>query len=179
MAVAAKRNLRPLLAGVFLSLGFLFAGCGTDATGIETCRAIEEERCRQAPACPSQFRIETKQDVEGCVRFYHDQCLHGLSSEEPGKPALEACLQTIRRAGECARSGAATLAECGTPPSEKTSLNTACEVLLHPEKTAECAFLIPLPEEPEPAPAPVEDAGGEDTNGEDAATEAGTEIVEG
>ena len=26
--------------------------CGTDAVGIETCRQIEEARCRQAPHCP-------------------------------------------------------------------------------------------------------------------------------
>lgn len=132
-------------------------GCGTDAKGIESCREIEEERCRQAPTCPGLFRVSSEEDVESCVRFYRDQCLHGMSSPEPGKPALDACLQTIKRAGACAKSGAATLAECSVPPSSQTELSTACEILLHPEKTAECSFLVPPVEQP--PVTPTEDAG--------------------
>lgn len=163
MAKAASRPGFSLAALVFTLLGAT-AGCGTDAKGIDTCREIEQERCRQAPACPDSFRVKSDEEVESCVRFYRDQCLHGTVAAEPGKPALDACLQTLRRAGACARSGASSLAECEAPVSSDTSLETACEVLVHPEKTAECAFLVPIEE---PTPKPQVDAGPEEDAGED------------
>jgi len=154
MAKAASRPALSLTALLFTLLGAT-AGCGTDAKGVDACREIEKERCRQAPACPNAFRVHSEEDVEACIRFYRDQCLHGTATVDPGKPALDACLQTIRRAGDCARSGAATLAECSAPVSSSTTLQTACEVLVSPEKTAECSFLVPV----EPPPATEEDAG--------------------
>lgn len=172
MAQAASfRLLERVLfsAGLALSLGFFLAGCGTEAKGIDSCREIEEERCRQAPACPSHFRVKSEEDVEACVRFYRDQCLHGMSAPAPGKPALDACLQTIRRAGACAKSGAASLAECSVAPSSQTEVATACELLVHPEKTAECAFLAPPAEAPPVTPP-------EDAGSTDAAEEAEAEL---
>lgn len=163
MASLALRPLelpRALLLALVTSLGLLSAGCGTDAKGTDACREIEEERCRQALACPSHFRVKSEDDVQACVRFYRDQCLHGLAGPEPGKPALDACLQTIKRAGNCARQGASTLEGCSVPVSTQTSLSTACEVLVHPEQAAECSFLIPpVTEAPPPPPPETEDAG--------------------
>lgn len=162
MAKVASRPGSFLAALVFTLLGAT-VGCGTDAKGVDACREIEQERCRQAPACPDAFRVRSDEDVEACVRFYRDQCVRGTATVEPGKPALDACLQTIRRAGACARSEASSLAECDPPVSSETTLETACEVLIHPERTIECSFLVPVEE---PAPKPQEDAGSED--GEDA-----------
>lgn len=150
---------KALLLGFVTTLGALALGCGTDAKGTDTCREIEEERCRQAPACPSQFRVRSEEDVKSCVRFYRDQCLHGMAAPEPGKPALDACLQTIKRAGDCARAGASSLAECPVAVSTQTALTTACEVLVHPEQAAECSFLVPPVVEAPPAPPAQEDAG--------------------
>lgn len=165
MAQAALHPL-PLFAAVATALSLFVAGCGTSAKGIDTCREIEEERCRQAPACPDQFRVRSESEVESCVRFYRDQCLHGLSAEEPGKPALDACLQTIRRAGACAKAGSKTLDDCNPRPSAETKLATACEVLVHPEQTAECAFLVPPVEQP-PVTQPTEDAAADAPASED------------
>lgn len=164
MAQAAPRSLKLLFFAFSVSLGALSLGCGTDAKGIDSCREIEEERCRQAPACPAQFRVSSEEEVKACVRYYRDQCLHGLTGAEPGKPALDACLQTLKRAGSCAKSGVTKLDECSAAPSTQTSLTSPCEILVQPEKTAECAFLVP-PAEPPPSNEPA-DAGAEDGSAE-------------
>lgn len=170
MAKAASRPALTLTALLFTLLGAT-AGCGTDAKGVDACREIEQERCRQAPACPNAFRVQSEEDVEACVRFYRDQCLHGTATVDPGKPALDACLQTIRRAGNCARSGASSLEECEAPVSSSTTLQTACEVLVNPEKTAECSFLVPVEEAPQPSVE--EDGGSEEDADTDAESDAG------
>jgi hypothetical protein len=106
--------------------------CGTDAVGIETCRQIEEARCRRAPDCPDidlskpPHRGSPATDVDACIRFYRDACLHGLAVADPGAVTTKACIDAI---------GAGS-----------------CTVVEHPETAAACAWLIP------PAPSPATDA---------------------
>jgi hypothetical protein len=91
-------------AAVVIAVG----ACGTDAIGIDTCRQVEEARCRQAPHCSgidlSQpvHRNSPITDVDACIRYYHDACLHGLAaSADPGAVATKACVDAINT-GDCA-----------------------------------------------------------------------------
>ena len=153
--------VRIAAAGLLSTLSsFLVAsgvGCGTDAVGVDECRQIERARCKAAEACG---RVD---DVKACQRFYRDQCLHGLALKNaPATRKVEACVETIELAGECAKQGAETaIADCAKSPTSATTLTTACDIVLSPEETAECAFLI---DEEEPPPTP--DSGGSaDTGG--------------
>ncbi|HKQ68937.1 MAG TPA: hypothetical protein VJT73_06350, partial [Polyangiaceae bacterium] len=51
-----------------------FAACGTDATGTDACRKIEQARCRKAPSCPA-LGLPAGQAVEECAQFARDRCL--------------------------------------------------------------------------------------------------------
>jgi hypothetical protein len=73
-------------------------GCGTDAVDVDGCRQIEEARCRQIPACGISFErpyFTSGTDVDACVRFYDDACLHGLAVSDPGPSAVSACVAAI------------------------------------------------------------------------------------
>jgi hypothetical protein len=85
--------------------------------------------------------------VEACVRFYRDQCLHGLVVPDPGAPTVDKCVQTIEQAGTCAaaKGEMAATSSCMPPPSLSTSAATACQLIGLPESAAECAFLTPVP----------------------------------
>jgi len=140
------RALRALALGLLGALaGFGVAsspGCGTDARGITDCRDIERARCSAAAPCG----IVT--DVEECQRFYRDHCLHGLAVAPPPPDEVNACIQAITTAGDCARTEGkdASIAEC--PNGDRLrggSAMTACDVVLFPERTAACAFLTPNP----------------------------------
>lgn len=104
----------------------LTPACGTDAVGIEDCRAIEEARCAAGHACG------VVADVEDCQRFYRDQCLHGLAVRSPGRPAVEDCVAAVEAAGECARAGGGEAEGCDAAP---------CDGIVHPERMPACAFL--------------------------------------
>lgn len=115
----------------------LTQACGTDAVGVEDCRAIEEARCAAGHACG------VVADVEDCQRFYHDQCLHGLAVRSPGRSAVEDCVAAVEAAGECARSGGSEAEGCDASP---------CDGILHPQRIPACGFLgtddSPPPESP-------------------------------
>jgi hypothetical protein len=73
-------------------------GCGTDAVDVDGCRQIEEARCRQAPACGIALdtpNFTSGTDVDACVRYYDDACLHGLAVNDPGPSAVSACVAAI------------------------------------------------------------------------------------
>ena len=109
------------------------AGCGTDAKGVDDCREIEQARCIVS-------------DVEGCQRYYRDQCLHGLPVPPPGSVRLKACVDVIREAGNCAKSSGVDtkLSECDPSLSESAAeLETACDLVKEPEKSLQCLFLTP------------------------------------
>jgi hypothetical protein len=97
------------------------AACGTDAVGVQTCRAIEEARCQQAPACNISLQPPYRtsgSDVSACIRFYDEACLHGLANgSDPGTIEATQCVAAIR--------------------------NNGCAVVLHPETDPSCAWLSP------------------------------------
>lgn len=127
--------LSALCAFVLVSAG----GCGTDAKGVDDCRDIEEARCVAAKSCA------VLSDVEGCKRFYRDQCLHGLAVTSPGSNQVKLCVAAIQSAGNCASlaEGSDPALELCDPPISTSSATTACEIVKEPELATECAFLLP------------------------------------
>jgi hypothetical protein len=124
--------LRRVLAhlAVALTVGgavALAAACGTDAVGIEACKSIESARCRQAPNCPNNISLglpvhtDNGGDVNACISYYNDACLHGLAVADPGAPTVKGCVDAINAAVSQGN----------------------CDVLVHPEHAAACAWLIP------------------------------------
>jgi hypothetical protein len=99
------------------------AGCGTDAVGVQACRQIQEARCQQAPACGIALQPPyhgNGSDVDACIRFYNDQCLHGLASgADPGQIAVNKCVAAINRAPAAG----------------------GCSVVLSPQTADDCAWL--------------------------------------
>ena len=97
------------------------AGCGSDATGVDVCKKIEDARCNAAAKCsnisltPPYYTSGSATDA--CVRFYDTACLHGLAGAAPGPGELDACVGLIQK-GNCA-------------------------VLAAPWKFADCAWLVP------------------------------------
>ena len=117
------------------------AGCGTDAKGVDDCRDIEEARCVAAKSC------ELLSDVDGCKRFYRDQCLHGLAVASPGSNQVKLCVAAIQNAGTCAGQGDGSnaLLESCSPPISASNATKACDVVKEPELATDCAFLVAAP----------------------------------
>jgi hypothetical protein len=147
------------LVSAVVTACLLTQACGTDAVGVEDCRAIEEARCTAGYACG------VVADVEDCQRFYRDQCLHGLAVRSPGRPAVEDCVAAVQAAGECARSGAGEAEGCDAAP---------CDGILHPESIPACGFLgadnSPPPDPPEKGQA---GSGGQGSGDESTADDGG------
>jgi hypothetical protein len=125
-------------AGAVALLGATLAGaCGTGAVDVAGCRQIEEARCRQAPACgipiePPYFTSET--NVDACIRFYDDACLHGLATSDPGAAAVSACVAAIQN---------------------DSTKKDGCGVVKSPQSDqAACGWLVP------PVSAPVDASDG-------------------
>jgi len=121
------RSVGPRIFFAFLALSALGValgtGCGNDAVGVDACRAIEGERCRWVTACGIDVgprRSDSTSPVDDCVRYYHDQCLHGLTlaTTEPSPAQTQACVDAIHAA-------------------------TTCDIVVTPESSSACAFLKP------------------------------------
>jgi len=129
------------IVSALTTFGLTAGGCGTAAVGIDACRDIETARCEAAKYCG---RID---DVAACQRFYRDHCLHGLAKgvESPADDEVAACVQTIERAGQCAKDKGrlAQLDECDSEVTSSSPASGACVIVLYPEWSAECAFLGP------------------------------------
>ena len=111
--------------------------CGTDATGTDVCRKIEQTRCRKAAACP-ELGLKGSVGVEECVQYARDRCLHGLAVPDPGPQVVDACVSAIEQAA-------------------------TCDVVASPETTAPaCAFLTPHPAPDAGADASPDDAASPD-----------------
>ena len=111
------------------------AGCGTTPVALDGCRQIELARCQQAAACPGLG----VGDEAACERFYRDQCLHGLATDQdPGAPAIGKCVAAIQKAGDCAAKGTPGPCVLTVYPAV-----AACDVIAHPELASDCAFLVP------------------------------------
>jgi hypothetical protein len=125
------------------------SGCGTAALGIEDCRDIEEARCHAAVTCG------IISDADACERYYRDHCLHGLPVKPPAGDSVPSCVEVIKAAGRCAKGDPSIeLAACDPAvATPKTGFTRACDVVSHPERTPECAFLSELPEEEDPGSA--------------------------
>jgi hypothetical protein len=119
------------------------SGCGTAAVGVDDCRDIERARCHAGKPCG------IVEDIPACERYYRDHCLHGLAGKAPGATAVGACVQVIEAAGRCAESDPEIrLADCDPEvTAPHTGLSRACDVVAHPERSDECAFLADLPED--------------------------------
>lgn len=137
------RSLSASLLSAAVTFSLVTAsGCGTQALGVDDCRAIEEARCHAAEPCG------LVDDAAACQRFYRDHCLHGLMSEPSDGASVEECVHAIEAAGRCAsRNPESLLSECGDEPipEAQPGAQSACEVVAHPERTRECAFLTNTP----------------------------------
>ncbi|WP_394850312.1 hypothetical protein LZC95_23000 [Pendulispora brunnea] len=119
-----------LLVGAIGVAGVVVSACGTDPTGIETCRSIEEARCRAAAACgnidldvPPHNGDSDGDKVEGCILWYHDACLHGLMNNAPDNAAVETCIEAIK-GGDC-------------------------NIVAHPEQSPACSWIAPPDRRPD------------------------------
>jgi hypothetical protein len=131
--------LRAGLGALFAAVAVLFAACGTDASGVDSCRRIEQARCRKAPACPDLAVTS----VEACSAFARDRCLHGLAVGDPGVARVDQCVKAIDEA-------------------------ISCNVVATPELDPACSFLSPDSNDAA-ADANSNDAGTDaDANGSDA-----------
>jgi hypothetical protein len=113
--------------------------CGTSAVGVGDCREIEQARCDAAVAC------HTVTDAAECKRFYRDQCLHGLPTQEPGA-SVDECVTAIKNLTTCVKIGGThvELAHCDPAvPAQNATL--ACEVVKSPERAYACSFLAGEP----------------------------------
>jgi hypothetical protein len=141
MAAVPWHRLLGLLALATL-VGAAGGGCGTDAVGVQTCRQIEEARCRRAPACaiPLEPPYHTSGgDVDECIRFYDDACLHGLTNgDSPSQTELNACLAAIN----------------GRGPS-----GDDCSVVSDPATASACSWLAPTPATAEASSSDDADSG--------------------
>jgi hypothetical protein len=127
-----------------LPIALLCLACGTNATGIETCRSIEQTRCEAAEACG------LVDDVTACQRFARDHCLHGLATDEPSPGQLNACVSTLEAAGRCAKRNGKKSSPVECNADWTTEAETVCEMVSAPELAPRCGFLVP----PEPEPTP-------------------------
>ncbi len=142
-----SRALSATLLAAALSFSLVTAsGCGTPAVGIDDCRDIEQARCRASAACG------LISDVDACERYYRDHCLHGLPVKPPAGDSVPTCVEVIAAAGRCAEADPnIELVDCDPAvATPKAGFTRACDVVVHPERTPECAFLSELPEEEEP-----------------------------
>jgi hypothetical protein len=123
---------------VVLSLAALAIGsaCGTEPVGVESCQKIERVRCESAQACginlgrPAHQGETEKDAVAACIRYYDDQCLHGLAApKDPGPQIVDACVKAI--------------------------ITGDCDIVKEPEKNDACKFLVP-PTAPLPSDAAAE-----------------------
>jgi hypothetical protein len=147
------RSVGPRIFFTFLALSALGValetGCGNDAVGVEACRSIQNERCRWVVACHIDVgprRDDSTSPVDDCMRYYRDECLHGLTlaTSEPNGTQLQACVDAIHGA-------------------------TSCDIVNTPESDPACSFLKPNADAGAEAAAVV-DAAAEATA--DAATDA-------
>jgi hypothetical protein len=135
-------SLHRALAATLLSAVSTFSivtasGCGTSAVGVDDCRDIEQARCEAGLPCG------LIDDVAACKRYYRDHCLHGLSGPSEAAASVADCVAVIKAAGTCAEADPnIALVDCDpsvTRPQNR--LTHACDVVEHPERSLECAFL--------------------------------------
>jgi hypothetical protein len=139
------------------------SSCGTSAVGVDTCRDIEQARCRANAFCLDAEGAPLIDDVPACERYYRDHCLHGLAVKPPAGASVSACVQVIEAAGKCAAGDPeATLDDCPIT-DRRGGLTRACDVVAHPERATECTFLL------DTAPDEVDGTAGQSAGGQTSA----------
>jgi len=126
--MTGRRLIAPCAGLVGLAI---VVACGTGASSPDSCRAIEEARCRRAPGCnlPLEPPYSTSgTDVDACIRFYDAACLHGLDVGNPGQTAVNQCVSAINT-GTCA--------VVATPQSDVACLWLVPQVSTTPDATTD------------------------------------------
>jgi hypothetical protein len=97
--------------------------CGSDGTGVDACKHIEEARCKRASSCGIAIAppySTSGSPADACIRFYDVACLHGLEAPLPMKSAqVDACVIAIG------------------------SSKSSCTIVVSPETNPACAWLLP------------------------------------
>ncbi len=137
------RSLSAMVLSAAAMFSLVTASCGTSALGVDDCRDIEQARCRAQASCVDSNGTPLIEDVPACERYYRDHCLHGLAVKPPASASVAACVQVIEAAGRCAKGHPdIALDECPKAVTEvHGGLTHACDVVAHPERATECAFL--------------------------------------
>jgi len=122
-----KRALITLAVGTFVLtlVAITSVACGTSPVGVEACKKIEKVRCESAQACGLDLKRpvherddEPVSNVAACIRYYDDQCLHGIvAPDEPNPQDVDACVNAI--------------------------ITGDCAIVKTPEISPSCKFLIP------------------------------------
>jgi hypothetical protein len=112
----------------------LGAACSNGAVGVQACRQIETARCEAAPACPMYFDLSQPvpdgDPVAACVRYYNDECLHGLvTSVAPSSAEVNQCAAAITAAGKAAAVARDAGPECALVANPATNLASVCSWL--------------------------------------------------
>lgn len=93
------------------------------------------------------------EDAAACQRFFRDHCLHGVAlDEEPGNVPVERCVDALELARECAEKHGPDRAPtaCQQEFFKDADAENICEIVEEPERTPQCAFLVPAePEKPD------------------------------
>jgi hypothetical protein len=113
----------------------IVVACGTSANDVPACKQIETARCQAAASCPSVFDLSSPtpdgNGVSACIRFYDDQCLHGLvTTAVPLTTAVNGCVAAITKAGQ----EAAASVDAAAP----------CDLVANPQNYPACTFLNPI-----------------------------------
>jgi hypothetical protein len=142
------RSLSATLLSAAATFSLVTASCGTSAVGVDDCRDIEQARCRASASCLDADGVPLIQDVPACERYYRDHCLHGFAVKPPAGADVSGCVQVIEKAGRCAQEDPDSRLACTeTASSQRAGFTKACDVVTHPERATECAFLLDTPDE--------------------------------
>lgn len=150
------------------------SSCGTSAVGVDDCRDIEQARCRASASCLDANSNPLIEDVGACERYYRDHCLHGLAVKPPTGASVSACLDVIEAAGRCAKGDPEAALDCtDTASRPRGNFSRACDLVAHPERAVECAFLLETPDD-EPDGSAGQSAGGQGGSGGNAGQSGST-----
>jgi hypothetical protein len=144
-----KSSFRPSV--VFLTSLALW-GCKTGAIGVEACRKVEAARCEAANSCGLVGSLTE------CIRFSHDNCLHGFGANADPRPSdVDSCVEALQAANQCViERGDVTPAQCKNELLSDSRADKICNFVISPELTPQCLFLAPDSEEAEPTKKPTE-----------------------
>src|SRR5690606_54140 len=126
----------------------LSTNCENRAIAISSCRDIEYARCQAGTSCG----LIEEEDVDECIRFYRDQCLHGINGPRaPSKSDENECVAAIEAAGECASTNPnPSMKNCwtrgpgaGGASSSSPSGTSVCDFISEPWDDAVCEVLLP------------------------------------